>query len=62
MPTFLRFDCPLTALERRLRKKVNPDTSFQYFWSFYLRRKLPKFLVPTIGSILIGTSILKLAL
>lgn len=60
LPSLLRFGCPITILERQLRKKASPDTSYQNFWSFYVKRKLPKFLISGSFLILIELSFLSL--
>jgi hypothetical protein len=60
LPSLLCFGCPITVLERQLRKKACPETPYQNFWSFYVKRKLPKFLVPGSFLILIGLSLLNL--
>ncbi len=60
LPSLIKVYCPLSSLERWLRRKYDPATTYQYFWDFYCGRKISfsQPIVITFFTLLISLAIL----
>lgn len=60
LPSLTKVYCPLSSLERWLRKKYDPTTTYKYFWDYYLGKqiRLSKKLVVTVFSMLLIIALL----
>jgi hypothetical protein len=57
-PTLIGAPCPLTNLEKRIRKKYNPNINYKSFWQYWLKVELPRPLVLFLAILLISISLI----
>ncbi|MBT9130406.1 MAG: hypothetical protein DDT40_00252 [candidate division WS2 bacterium] len=60
LPSLTKKYCPLSALEGWLRRKCDPNTTYKYFWDYYLKKsiRIPQPVMITVFLVLFSLALL----